>query len=68
MTNKEDNRPAKGGKNRVVIQQVYIGFVGIKCCGKPVCVECGVKLSDGQKVPDPDNLPLMSCCSGCGGA
>ncbi|MCK5138274.1 MAG: hypothetical protein KAQ85_00390 [Thermodesulfovibrionia bacterium] len=40
MTNKEDNRPAKGGKNRVVIQQVYIGFLGIKCCGQPVCVEC----------------------------
>lgn len=33
--NKEKDRPGRGD-NEVTIQQVYIGFVGIKYCDKPV--------------------------------
>ena len=38
--NKDEVRPMVGGENKNTKQQVYIGFVGIKCCGKPVCFEC----------------------------
>lgn len=30
------------GDNEATIQQVYIGFVGYKPCGKPVCIEHGI--------------------------
>ena len=39
--NKEVDRPMVGGEKKNTKQQVYIGFVGIKSCGKPVCIECG---------------------------
>ena len=45
MTNKEDNRPPQGGKNKGVKQQVYIDFEDIKCCGKPICIDCETESS-----------------------
>ena len=33
-------RPLVEGKRKGGNQYVYIGFVGIKCCGKPVYFEC----------------------------
>lgn len=63
-------------RNRVFgsTQQVFSGFalyfkslMRLKRMNTPACVGCEAKLSNGYKVDDPDNLPLMSCCSGCGG-
>lgn len=64
--NKENGRPGEKGENKAN-QYIYIGLFGYKACGKPVCVECTVKLSNGYKVLDPDKLPVMPCCVGCRG-
>lgn len=36
MNNYEDDRPWVKGETEHTSQYVEIGFVGIKCCGKPV--------------------------------
>lgn len=41
MNHKEKDRPFGGGKRMVANQYVYIGFVGIKSCGKPVVMDGG---------------------------
>lgn len=40
--NKTENRPGEKGDKENTNQYVHIVFVGIKCCGKPGCFECGV--------------------------
>lgn len=42
MNNKKEDRPRVKGATKNETKYVYIGVVGIKCCGKPVCIEYGV--------------------------